>query len=155
MLKKNELLSAVAKDAGLTKAQVEAVFDGMAKVATSFINENKSTNAECKADTSIRIPSLGTLYVTYQPGRKGVNPRNPKEIMTIDPYYRFALSVNKSVKDAINADNAPKKKKKAAAAAAPASKGKAAKATTSKKAAPKKPAKKAPIIIDDDEDDDD
>lgn len=147
MMTQAEFLSKVKEelkdDCKVTLDTIKMIFEAGAVVTVNYMNENKTTDDECRKNTSVRVPGFGSAYLLYCDGRKGVNPRNPKESLTIDPFYRMSFSFSQQVKDAYNDKAVMTRKHK-----------KVAEEVTEKKAA--KPTKKAPkrVIIEDEDDDD-
>ena len=90
-MNKNELIAAVADQAGLTKADaskaVEAVFDTI-------------TGALKKSD-DVRLVGCGTLSVSKRKASTGRNPRTG-EPMTIAASTQPKFKAGKGLKDAVN-----------------------------------------------------
>jgi DNA-binding protein HU-beta len=90
-MNKNELIAAVADNAGLTKSDaskaVEAVFDTI-------------TDA-LKKDDDVRLVGFGTFSVTQRKASTGRNPRTG-EPMTIAASTQPKFKAGKGLKDAVN-----------------------------------------------------
>lgn len=90
-MNKNELISEVADQAGLTKADagkaVEAVFD--------------TITAALKKSDDVRLVGFGTFSVTQRKASTGRNPRTG-EPMTIAASTQPKFKAGKGLKDAVN-----------------------------------------------------
>ncbi len=90
-MNKNELIAAVADQAGLTKADaskaVEAVFD--------------TITGALKKEDDVRLVGFGTFSVTQRKASTGRNPRTG-EPMTIAASTQPKFKAGKGLKDAVN-----------------------------------------------------
>lgn len=90
-MNKNDLVSKVADDAGLSKADaakaVDAVFD--------------SITASLKAGTEVRLVGFGTFAVAERAASEGRNPRTGEPI-TIKASKQPKFKAGKGLKDAVN-----------------------------------------------------
>ena len=90
-MNKNELIAAVADQAGLTKADaskaVEAVFD--------------TITAALKKNDDVRLVGFGTFSVSKRKASTGRNPRTG-EPMTIAASTQPKFKAGKGLKDAVN-----------------------------------------------------
>lgn len=90
-MNKNELIAAVADQAGLTKADaskaVEAVFD--------------TVTAALKKGDDVRLVGFGTFSVSNRKASVGRNPRNG-EPMNIPASTQPKFKAGKGLKDAVN-----------------------------------------------------
>ena len=102
-MNKSELIDAVAKESGLTKADA-------AKAVDAFTNVVKNA---LKADDTITLVGFGTFKVAERAARQGLNPKT-KEPIQIPAARVPKFTPGKALKDAL----APAAKK------APAKKGK-------------------------------
>ena len=69
-MNKTELVSAVAKQAGLTNAQSKAAVDaGLDSIAGALKNEDK-----------VALLGFGTFSVNERPAREGINPATKQKI---------------------------------------------------------------------------
>jgi DNA-binding protein HU-beta len=88
---KNDLISAVASDSGLSKADatkaVDAVFDNIANAL--------------KGGNDVRLVGFGTFSVTERKASTGRNPRTGQPIQ-IPASKRPKFSAGKGLKDAVN-----------------------------------------------------
>jgi len=69
-MNKKELVSAVAKETGLTQAQA-------VKAVEAFIN---SVTGSLKSGEDVRLPGFGSFEVSHRAASKGVNPANGSPI---------------------------------------------------------------------------
>ena len=100
---KADIVDALAKKAGLTKKDTQAVLDGLVALA-------------CKeAKKGFTIPGLGKVYTTRRKARAGVNPATGKKIR-IPAKTVVKFRVSKTAQDAVVPPKATKKKAKKKAA---------------------------------------
>ncbi len=88
---KQDLVSAIADQAGLTK---KAAGDALEAVIASITGELKKGN-------SVTITGFGTVRISARAARTGVNPRNPSEKIKIPAMNLPAFKAGKSLKDAV------------------------------------------------------
>ncbi len=90
-MNKNELIAAVADDAGLSKSDsekaVNAVFDAI--------------TASLKQGDEVRLMGFGSFGVTHRAASEGRNPRTGEKI-TIPASKQVKFKVGKGLKDAVN-----------------------------------------------------
>lgn len=90
-MNKNELVAAIAKNSGLTKAQAGEALEGLiVAVKDELISTGK-----------LRIADLGTFDVVNCAAKTGRNPRTGEPI-TIPAYKRVKFKSAKLLKEAIN-----------------------------------------------------
>jgi len=123
MVKKSDMVKAIAQKASLTQVQSEAVLD-------VFMDELTASLAKGE---KVQFMGIGSFEVKRRAARVSRNPRTGEPVDVPAANY-VSFSVGKKLKDAVQAaqPEAPK----------PAAKKTAAKKTTAKKTAAKKPAAK-------------
>lgn len=90
-MNKGELVAAMAKDAGISKAEAQAAMD-------SFLNHIEGT---LKGGSKVTLVGFGTFSVSKRAARTGRNPQTGKPIKI--PAKRVPrFTAGKSLKDAIN-----------------------------------------------------
>ena len=92
-MNKNELVAAVAEEAGMTKADagnaIDAVFNAIA--------------GALKKGDDVRIIGFGTFSRSFRPASEGRNPRDPNgPKIKIAAAYRPKFKAGKGLKDALN-----------------------------------------------------
>lgn len=102
-MNKAELVDAIAAKLDCTKKQAGDHLGALVDV----VSETLET---AEVGDSVAIMGFGKWKKTFVKGREAVNPRNPKETMTLDDSYRAVFSAGKDLKVAVN--HAPKKAKK-------------------------------------------
>jgi DNA-binding protein HU-beta len=90
---KAELVSKIAKDAGISQKNADMVL-------TSFIG---AIHDSLKSEGQIRIPDLGTFKVAKRNARTGVNPRTGEKI-EIPEATVPGFTAAKALKDVCKAD---------------------------------------------------
>jgi DNA-binding protein HU-beta len=90
-LNKNELISAVASRAGLSKADASKAVDGVIDAITGCL----------KKGTEVRLVGFGTFTVSKRAASQGRNPRTGETIQ-IPASKRPKFRAGKGLKDAIN-----------------------------------------------------
>lgn len=137
MMKKTDMVKAIAAKAQITQVQAEAVFD-------AFMDEFTSALAE---GNKVQFMGIGSFEVKRRAARVSRNPRTGEAVDVPAANY-VAFSAGKKLKDAVQAAKVeePKKAEKAEAAAeeVKAEEKKPAKKTDSKKTAAKKSDTKKP-----------
>ena len=88
---KQDLVSAVASSAGLTK---KAAGDALEAVIGTITSELKKGN-------NVTITGFGTFRISARAARTGVNPRNPSQKIKIPAMNLPAFKAGKSLKDAV------------------------------------------------------
>lgn len=88
---KQDLVSAIADQAGLTK---KAAGDALEAVIATITGELKKGN-------NVTITGFGTFRISARAARTGVNPRNPSEKIKIPAMNLPAFKAGKSLKDAV------------------------------------------------------
>ncbi|GAB4230426.1 MAG: HU family DNA-binding protein [Acidobacteriota bacterium] len=90
-MNKGELIEAVAKDAGLSKAQAQAAVDAVVENITKALKKGQK----------VTLVGFGTFAVTKRGPREGRNPQTGKPIKI--PAKKVAkFTPGKSLKDSIN-----------------------------------------------------
>ena len=90
-MNKGELIDAIAKDAGITKAQAQAALDSVVNNVTSAL----------KGGQKVTLVGFGTFGVSERSAREGRNPQTGKPIKI--PAKNVAkFTPGKALKDAIN-----------------------------------------------------
>ena len=90
-MNKNELVSAVAQKAGLTKADAKKAIDATTEVIADAL----------KAGDKVALIGFGTFLVAERGERKGVNPAT-KEQITIPAKKSAKFKGGKELTDALN-----------------------------------------------------
>ena len=90
-MNKGELIDAIAKDAGISKAQAQAALDSVVNNVTSAL----------KSGQKVTLVGFGTFGVSERSAREGRNPQTGKPIKI--PAKNVAkFTPGKALKDAIN-----------------------------------------------------
>ncbi len=90
-MNKNDLVSALADTAGLTKADASRAIDGMLTCITSSLRKGKD----------VRLVGFGTFSVAKRNASEGRNPRTGEKI-AIPAAKRPRFSAGKALKEAVN-----------------------------------------------------
>ncbi len=90
-MNKTELIDAIAKEAGLTKADAGKALDAI----------TDSITAALKGGDSVSLIGFGTFKVSQRAARTGRNPQTGKEIK-IAARKAPAFTAGKALKDAVN-----------------------------------------------------
>ena len=90
-MKQDDLITAVAAEAGTSKADAERVVKALGEV----------TQTALKAGDEVTLPGLGKFSVTAKPAREGRNPRTG-ETLQIAARKAPKFSAGKALKDAVN-----------------------------------------------------
>lgn len=90
-MNKTELIDAIAKESGLTKAEAGKALDAM----------TASITAALKGGDSVSLIGFGTFKVSQRAARMGRNPQTGKEI-SIAARKAPAFTAGKALKDAVN-----------------------------------------------------
>ncbi len=90
-MNKDDLIAAVANDAGLTKSDAARVVDSVFDTITSTLSSNDE----------IRVTGFGTFAVTRRAARDGRNPRTGEKIR-IPASNQAKFRAGKALKEAIN-----------------------------------------------------
>ncbi len=88
---KQDLITAAASAAGVTKKDAQAVIDGMLDSITQSLQKGDS----------VTITGFGTFRISHRAARKGVNPRNPSQTINIPAMKLPAFKPGKTLKDAV------------------------------------------------------
>ncbi len=88
---KQDLIAAAAAASGVTKKDSQAVLDAVLDTITASLAKGES----------VTITGFGTFRVSERAARNGVNPRNPKEKISIPAMKLPAFKAGKSLKDAV------------------------------------------------------
>ena len=133
MVKKSDMVKAIAAKTGITQAQAEANFDAFLEVLTEEL-----ANGE-----KVQFMGVGSFEVKNRPARTSRNPRTGESVDVAASNY-VSFSCGKKLKEAVQAAKVAPAKKPAKAKAAPAdaevtkAEKPAAKKTAAKKTASKK-----------------
>lgn len=90
-MKKQDLIKAIAADAGLSQ-------DAVSKALTSFID---ITTSELKAGREVNITGFGAFRVSERAARNGVNPRTGESIRIAamkSPVFRAGKTLKEQVR---------------------------------------------------------
>jgi nucleoid DNA-binding protein len=90
---KAELVARIATDSGMSQKAADKVL----KALVAAIHEALKV-----ADTTVRIPDLGTFRVSKRKARTGVNPRTRQKMQipaTVVPAFTAAKALKQAVKD--------------------------------------------------------
>jgi DNA-binding protein HU-beta len=90
-MNKTELIAAIAKEAGLTKADAAKALNAITDSVTGAL----------KAGDSVTLIGFGTFKVSARAARTGRNPQTGKEIK-IAARKSPAFTAGKALKDAVN-----------------------------------------------------
>ena len=90
-MNKGELVDAIAKNAGLSKADA-------GKALNAFVS---SVSGSLKKGNAVQLIGFGTFSISKRAARKGVNPRNPTETINIPAMNLPAFKAGKTLKDAV------------------------------------------------------
>jgi DNA-binding protein HU-beta len=100
-MNKGELVTAIAKETGVTKKDIEAVIKGLTATVTG----------ELKAGGKVQIPELGSFKVTDRAAREVRNPQTGEKIKA-PACKAVKFTTAKALKTAVNEKKAAKKTKK-------------------------------------------
>jgi DNA-binding protein HU-beta len=89
---KATLIDAIAAKAEIKKVDAEKALNAVIDAITDAL----------KAGEKVQITGFGTFEVKQNAERVGVNPRDPKEKITIKASKAAKFSAGKSLKDAVN-----------------------------------------------------
>ena len=90
-MNKSELISAIAENAGLNKAEAKRALDATIKVIADTL----------KSGEKIALVGFGVFSVAERPARTGVNPRT-KEQITIAAKNVVKFKAGSELEDAVN-----------------------------------------------------
>jgi len=88
---KSDLVAAAAQATGVTKKDAGMVLDALLDSITGALKKGQS----------VTLTGFGTFRVSKRAARTGVNPRNPKEKISIAAMKLPAFKAGKSLKDAV------------------------------------------------------
>ena len=88
---KQDLVSAIASSAGVTKKTAGVSLDAVLGSITKELKKGKT----------VTITGFGTFRVSKRAARTGVNPRNPSQKIKIPAMNIPAFKAGKSLKDAV------------------------------------------------------
>jgi len=88
---KQDLVTAIASAAGITKKTANVSLDAIIASITKELKKGKN----------VTITGFGTFRVSKRAARTGVNPRNPTQRIKIPAMNIPAFKAGKSLKDAI------------------------------------------------------
>jgi DNA-binding protein HU-beta len=89
-MKKKELISAIAEDAGVKKVEAEKMLDALVNVVASELGKGEK----------LTIPSLGTFQIKERKEKEGRNPQTGEK-MIIPAGKSPSFKVAKYLKDAV------------------------------------------------------
>lgn len=104
-MNKNELISIVAEDAELTKADAARAIDATFAAITDALSDS--------SDGEVRLVGFGTFSVQKRAASTGRNPRTGEKIKiaaSLQPKFK----AGKALKESVNGKKSSGKKKKAA-----------------------------------------
>ena len=90
-MNKNELISSIASETGLTKTD-------SAKAVDAFVN---SISSALKSGDEVRLVGFGTFAITRRAATTGRNPRNGKPI-NISALNQAKFKPGKALQDSVN-----------------------------------------------------
>ena len=88
---KQDLVSAIASSAGVTKKTAGISLDAILASITKELKKGKN----------VTITGFGTFRISKRAARTGVNPRNPSQKIQIPAMNIPAFKAGKSLKDAV------------------------------------------------------
>ena len=88
---KQDLVAAIAADAGLTKKAAADALEALLNAVT----------AELKKGGKVTLTGFGTFAVSKRAARTGVNPRKPEEKIKIPAMNLPVFKAGKSLKDSV------------------------------------------------------
>lgn len=88
---KQDLISAAAQYAGITKKAATMALDVILETITGSLKKGQS----------VTLTGFGTFRVSKRAARTGVNPRNPREKIKIPAMKLPAFKAGKTLKDAV------------------------------------------------------
>lgn len=88
---KQDLVAQVAQMTGVTKKDAGAVLQAVIDVVTKSL----------KKGDSVTLTGFGTFRVSKRGARKGVNPRNPSQKISIPAMKLPAFKAGKTLKEAV------------------------------------------------------
>ncbi len=88
---KQDLVTAIAAAAGITKKTADVSLNAVIEAITK----------ELKRGKSVTITGFGTFRISKRAARMGVNPRNPSEKIKIPAMNIPAFKAGKTLKDAV------------------------------------------------------
>jgi DNA-binding protein HU-beta len=90
-MNKGDLINLAASAAGITKKSATSALDAVLDAIT----------AELSKGNSVTLTGFGTFRVSARAARKGVNPRNPNQKISIPAMTLPAFKAGKALKDAV------------------------------------------------------
>lgn len=91
-MNKQELITAMATKAGLTKKDTEGALNAFMETIEETLSKGEK----------IQLVGFGTFEVRERAAREGRNPRNPEEIIKIAASKAPAFKAGKALKETIN-----------------------------------------------------
>ncbi|MBU1167409.1 HU family DNA-binding protein [Patescibacteria group bacterium] len=88
---KTQLIDAMAEEAGVSKREAERLLEAFVNTVTNNL----------KKDEKVAVTGFGTFKVSQRKERKGVNPQNPSEVITIPAVKVPKFTAGKTLKDSI------------------------------------------------------
>lgn len=91
-LNKAQLIDAISESANITKADAGRVLEAFVDTVTKALQNGEK----------VSLIGFGTFEVKERAERQGINPRNPKETITIKAAKIPSFRAGKALKDAVN-----------------------------------------------------
>jgi len=88
---KQDLVAAAAQKTGVTKKAAQEVLDTVLELIAKSLKKGET----------VTITGFGTFRVSKRSARKGVNPRNPKQVIKIPAMKLPAFKAGKTLKEAV------------------------------------------------------
>lgn len=88
---KTELIEEMSKEGALSKREAERILNVFVKVVTDHLKNGEK----------VAVTGFGTFKVSNRKPRKGVNPQNPSEKITIPAVKVPKFTAGKTLKDQI------------------------------------------------------
>ncbi|EKD63069.1 MAG: DNA-binding protein HU [uncultured bacterium] len=88
---KQDLVNVASESAGITKKAATLALDAVLETITKTL----------KKGDNVTITGFGTFRISKRSARKGVNPRNPEEVISIPAMKLPAFRAGKTLRDAI------------------------------------------------------
>lgn len=90
-LSKQDLIAVIANSAGITKRAAAQALEALTITITK----------ELKKGNSVTLTGFGTFRLSKRAARKGVNPRNPSQVISIPAMKVPSFKAGKTLKDAV------------------------------------------------------
>ncbi len=92
-MNKAELVTSMAEKSGLTKKDAELALNAFMK----------SVEESLASDDKVQLVGFGTFDVRERKARKGRNPRDPKQVISIPASKAPVFKAGKALKELVNA----------------------------------------------------